>query len=148
MSLNDVRPIILKAIKDAENLRDRLEGLLADLDGGEAVQVPRQGRWTRQMLADMWRQVAHLSGIRALFEVTSEQPGESITFSTLIERSGLTEQQQRNEHARMSLVSAKLFNRKTWPIENWQGPRTPTGREEMLYRLDPTIAGWWRSIAD
>lgn len=141
--MENVRMVLLQTIKDLEIMRARLEVLL--LDSGDSVLVPRQGRWTQQEVVDLWSRVSHLTGIRALFEVTSERAGESVTFSEVLERSGLTERQQRNEHARMSRLAAELFGAKRWPIENWQGPpQTTTGREEMLYRIHPTIATWWK----
>jgi len=141
--MENVRMVLMQTIKDLDIMRARLQGLL--LDSGASVLVPRQGSWTQQEVIDLWNRVSHLAGIRALFEVTSERAGESVAFSEVLERSGLTERQQRNEHARMSRLAAELFGEKRWPIENWQGPpQTTTGREEMLYRMHPDIAAWWR----
>ncbi len=40
----------------------------------------------------------------------------------------------------------EIFGKKRWPIENWQGPAGPTGHSEMLYRMGPAIAEWWKDL--
>lgn len=146
MDASQLRAAVTHAIADLEVMKQRFGHLLAQLDGA-AVQVRRQGLWTRPMLEQLWSAVRHLDGIRALFELTAATPGQPITFSRVIARSGLAERRQRNEHARMSRVSAELFGATRWPIEAWQGPpHGPEGKAEMLYLMDETVAIWWRAI--
>lgn len=133
------------ALHDVDALRARLKALRDDIEGADAINIPRQGRWTETMFVQLWERVSHLEGVRTLFELTGSQPGSAITFTDLINASGLDEQQQRNEHARMSRISAELFGSKVWPIENWQGqPTTRGGREEMRYRMPMAAGRWWR----
>jgi hypothetical protein len=149
MSASTLRPTIIAAIKDAETLHKRLTDILADLDGTDVIQVPRQGRWTKSEFEALWERVNHLPGVRALFEITAEHPNDAVTFSAVVERSGLEDTQQRNEHARLSTVTTQLFDKKRWPIEYWQGsPDADTGKAQMLYRMGGTVAGWWREIAN
>jgi hypothetical protein len=145
MDTSQLRPTIVQAITDAESLLTRLTAVLADIDGdAESIHLQRQGRWTPEMVATLWPKVTHLDGVRALFTLTAERPDQAITFTELIARSGLPEQQQRNEHARLSRITAELFGEKRWPIENWQG-NAPTagGKAEMMYRMSGTVAAWW-----
>ncbi|MCE6999873.1 hypothetical protein LZG04_34425 [Saccharothrix sp. S26] len=149
MDIEALRTSVTAALEDVERIRTRLHDLLTDLDQSvDAVHLGRQGRWTPEMLAALWENVRHLKGVRALFEITSEHPDQPVTFTALIARSGLPEQQQRNEHARMSRVAADLFGEKRWPIENWQGATPPTGgKAEMMYRMHHTVAAWWAELS-
>ena len=145
MDIAILRSSVTAALEDLDSVRSRLVDLLADMDrSADSIQVPRQGRWTREMVATLWENVRHLNGVRALFEVTAENPNTAVTFTDVLARSGLSEQQQRNEHSRLSRVAAELFGEKRWPIENWQGstPRSG-GKAEMLYRMSGTVAAWW-----
>jgi hypothetical protein len=136
------REAVAAALADVTALQERLTNLLADLDGTEkAVNLGRQGRWTYADVERIWTKSKHLAGVRALFEITAAKPGETVTYAELLERSGLDEQQQRVEHARLSRIATDLFGEKRWPIDNWQG-----GRDEKLYRMDPQIAEWWNDL--
>ncbi|MFJ1550715.1 hypothetical protein [Streptomyces sp. NPDC088246] len=143
-----LRAAVVGALADVEAVQKKLTGLLADIDGTAfSVNIPRQGLWTREQVSLLWGRVRHLAGVRALFEVAVERTGETVTFTEVLERSGLDERQQRNEHARLSRVAAELFGEKRWPIENWQGSYNGnSGKSEMLYRMDPQVADWWRGL--
>jgi hypothetical protein len=146
MDAGKLRSAVLDAITDLDTVRQRFTDLLAELDG-DAIQVPRQGHWTKSMVRQLWPKVEHLNGIQALFRVTAANAGKSVIFTQLIQQSHLTEQQQRNEHARMSRITAELFGEKKWPIENWQGsPSGETRKAEMIYRMGSTVAEWWTEI--
>ncbi|WP_030845101.1 hypothetical protein [Streptomyces sp. NRRL F-4474] len=144
-----MRAAVVAALVDAEALRDKLNGLLANIDGTEtAIDLGRQGLWTKAQVSLLWSRVDHLPGVRALFEVTAERPDEKITFTEVLQRSGLPERQQSNEHAALSRISGQLFKEKRWPIENSQGGSdSTTGKAEMLYWMDSRVAAWWRDIA-
>jgi hypothetical protein len=144
-----LRAAVVDALADVAAAQEKLTGLLADIDGREAaVNVPRQGRWTREQVELLWAKVKHLAGVRALFEATAAKPGDMVTFAELLDRSGLDEQQQRNEHARLSRIAADLFGEKRWPIENWQGGYDgDTGKAQMIYRMDTQVAQWWLGLA-
>ncbi len=147
MELHDIRAEVVHLRKMVEDLHSSLSALVDDLDGSDAVQVPRQGRWTRTMLSQLWPRVSHLPGVRALFSATAAAENQPVTFSEVLKQSGLTEQQQRNEHARMTRVTRELFGSKTWPIEAWQGsPQTGGGPAEMVYRMGGTVARWYRML--
>ena len=148
MNVSEVRAALMEAVETADALGRRFNELLAQLDGGETVQVPRQGVWTREMVHRLWREVEHLPGVRALFELTAQRANQPVRFSELVEHSGLPAKQQSNEHARLSRVSTDLFGQKKWPIQNWQGPPAASGQPaEMVYRMGGTVAAWWREIA-
>ena len=148
MNREVLRAAVVGALADVEAVKTKLTGLLDDIDGTAfSVNIPRQGLWTREQVGLLWGRIRHLTGVRALFEVTVERAGVTVTFTEVLERSGLNERQQRNEHARLSRVAAELFGEKRWPIENWQGSyNDDSGKSEMLYRMDPQVADWWRSL--
>ncbi|MFI1567915.1 hypothetical protein ACH4ZX_33665 [Streptomyces sp. NPDC020490] len=143
-----LRAAVVAALADTEALSVKLNGLLAQIDGTDtAVDLGRQGLWTKAQVELLWHRVNHLPGVRALFEATAERPGEKVTFTEILERSKLPERQQSNEHAALSRISAQLFKEKRWPIENSQGGSdSTTGKAEMLYWMDSRVAAWWRDI--
>lgn len=126
-----------RRLDEIERLTHELRELLRS--GEDVVVVHGQGTWRADMLALLWPRVAHLQGVRALFELCAARSPEDVTFAQLVARSGLSERAQANEHARLSRVTGELFTKKTWPIENWQDTRDGM----MRYRMDPVIAGWW-----
>ncbi|QBJ91442.1 hypothetical protein D0Z67_14875 [Streptomyces seoulensis] len=142
----NLRAAVVAALVDVESLNVKLTGLLAELDGTDtAIDLGRQGLWTKAQVALLWGKVNHLPGVRALFEATAERPDEKVTFTEVLERSGLPGRQQSNEHAALSRISAQLFKEKRWPIENTQGgSNSVTGKAEMLYWMDGRVAEWWR----
>lgn len=150
MKGNELRTALSDVLNDLDKTRQRMKELLDDLDAtAEAIQVPRQGRWTKAMVAQLWEVSRHLGGVATLFAVTAARPNKEVTFTEIMEASGLDEMQQRNEHARLSRLSAEIFGEKKWPIEAWQGPKRPgTDKAEMLYRMGGTVADWWLDIAE
>ncbi|MEV5864834.1 hypothetical protein AB0L83_34725 [Streptomyces sp. NPDC052071] len=150
MDQEAMRSAVVGALSDVEAVKEKLTGLLAEIDGtASSVSIPRQGLWTKEQVGLLWGRASHLTGVHALFQTTAEQAGTTVTFTSLIERSGLDERQQRNEHARLSRLASELFGEKRWPIENWQGGyNTHSGKSEMLYRMDPQIAEWWLTLVD
>ena len=144
MEMHVIRETLNAMLTQAEGLVQDLRTLRDELDD-DAVQIPRQGRWTRLMLAQTWDRVHELSGVRALFELTASRPGQVVTYNEVLQRSGLSTKQQGNEHARLSRVTAEMFGEKRWPIENWQGSPGPNGAE-MQYRMSATIAEWFRDL--
>lgn len=141
----DSRDVLVQALAAARALVSNLESGLAALDG-EAVDVPRQGRWTRPMLAQLWSEARHLPGVRALFATTAASAGEPVPYADVLAASGLDEMQQRNEHARLSRICGEMFGTSRGPIESWQGPPRVDGAR-MIYRMHTTIAAWWRELA-
>lgn len=131
---------IERRLDEIEKLTQELRELLRS--GEDVVLVHGQGRWRADMLALLWPRVAHLRGVRALFELCAAHSPEDVTFAQIVARSGLSERAQANEHARLSRVARELFTKKTWPIENWQDTRDGI----MRYRMDPVIARWWLEV--
>lgn len=129
-----------RRLDEIEKLTQELRELLRS--GEDVVLVHGQGNWRADMLALLWPRVAHLQGVRALFELCAARSPEDVTFAQLVARSGLSERAQANEHARLSRVTRELFTKKAWPIENWQDTRDGI----MHYRMDPVIARWWLEV--
>ncbi|WP_370325327.1 hypothetical protein [Euzebya sp.] len=130
-----------RRLDEIERLTQELRELLSSR--ADVVHVHGQGSWRADMLALLWPRVAHLAGVRALFELCAARSPEDVTFAELVARSGLSERAQANEHARLSRVARELFTKKTWPIENWQDAREGI----MHYRMDPVVARWWQEVA-
>lgn len=148
MDNSTLRTAVVAALADAESLRTKLTGLLAEIEGTETIDLGRQGLWTKAQVALLWSRVNHLPGVQALFAATAERPDEKVTFTEILQRSGLPERQQSNEHAALSRISTQLFKEKRWPIENSQGGIDgTTGKAEMLYWMDSRVAEWWLEIA-
>jgi hypothetical protein len=137
------KTIILRRIDALEQmLHDLRNDVLADEEaGGEAVDLGRQGTWRFGMLSELLPHIEHLSGVTALLDLTAERSPEVVTFSEVLERSGLSEKQQGGDHSRLSWATRRLFGAKAWPLECWQA-----ADGAMHYRMPTTIAGWWRTI--
>lgn len=140
--------------KDAVKRRfETLEQLLHDLrnevlaeDGPteETVKVSeRQGTWKRSDLEALYPLIEHLPGALALLDVTAEHSPQPVTYQEVLRRSGLPDQQQRNDHTRLSWATKKLFidGGKRWPLD-WQ----QAANGEMRYRMSAKIAQWWKDI--
>jgi hypothetical protein len=130
---------------------DAMEQLLHDLRADvlkteatteEIAQVPGQGAWRRQMLVDLLPQVEHLRGVVTLLDLTAEKAPEAVAYQDVLERSGLSEQQQRNEHARLTKLATALFGRRTWPVQAWQQASDGV----MRYRMPTKVAEWWTDV--
>jgi hypothetical protein len=134
---------ILRRIDAMEQmLRDLRNDVLAGEEAdGEVVDLGRQGTWRFGMLAELLPHIEHLPGVMALLDLTAERSPEVVTFSEVLERSGLPEKQQSGDHSRLSWAARRLFDRKTWPLDCWQA-----ANGEMHYRMPTAIAGWWRTI--
>lgn len=135
---------ILRRIDALEQMiRDLRNDVLADEAEGGVVDLGRQGTWRFGMLRELLPRIEHLSGVMALFDLTAERSPEVVTFSEVLERSGLPERRQSGDHSRLSWVSRRLFGEKAWPLECWQA-----ADGEMHYRMPTAIAAWWRTIRE
>jgi hypothetical protein len=143
-----IRSAVVEAVASLDVLRGRFTDLLAALDGqDDGIQVPGQGRWTKDRVAALWEGVHHLQGARALFEVTAAHANEAVSFEQVRSASGLTAQEQRNHHARITRVAAKVCGETRWPIQSWQSAAGPDGKVDTHYRMGATVAEWWREAA-
>lgn len=119
----------------------RREILSAHVEDDDLVQVPRQGAWYRGMLAELYPHVVDMPGVLALFNEAAEHAPEYVTYQQVRSRSGLSDRQQRNEHAALTRLSATVFGRKTWPLA-WQ----QAANGEMRYWMPARLAEWWRDL--
>jgi hypothetical protein len=128
---------------------DAIEQLLADMRADlqvedeleeDSVEIPRQGTWRRRMLADLYPNIEHRPGVMALLDVAAENSPNQVPYGQVRARSGLSDRDQRNDHAALSTTTARLFPAKTWPLECWQAS------EEMMYRMPVKIAAWWQEL--
>jgi hypothetical protein len=127
---------------------DAMEQLLRDLrndfltDDGhaeQAVHIPGQSTWRRSMLTDLRPDIQHLPGVVALLDLAAERTPQQVTYGEVLARSGLSNQEQRSDHQRLSWVTKRLFGTKTWPVE-WQ----QAANGETRYRMPAEVARWWR----
>jgi hypothetical protein len=117
---------------------------LVDLIDEDGVLVSRQGVWTRSMLEQVRPVALGNAGLSAMFNVLSQRAGIELNYSEILEYSERSDQNLRNDLRHLSRSTAELFGSKTWPFEARQGPVAASGRFEMVYRMDSTIAHWWR----
>ena len=136
----------LRRIGAIEQMLCDLRNDIAADDGPaeEGVTVSeRQGVWKRSDLEALLPLIEHLPGALALLDVTAEHAPHAVTYRDVLDRSGLSDQEQRNDHTRLSWATKKLFPEgKRWPLD-WQRrappcplarcntgclPRSPAGR--------------------
>jgi hypothetical protein len=121
----------------------RNEVLAVDGPAEEAVTVSeRQGAWKRSDLEALFLLIEHLPGALALLDVTAEHAPHAATYEEVLHRSGLSDQEQRNDHTRLSWATKKLFRGgKRWPLD-WQ----QAANGEMRYRMPTKVSRWWQDI--
>ena len=125
-----------------QQLKDmRNEVLADDKTDDDIVQVIGQGAWQRQMLAELYPHIEHLRGVHALLDLTAENAPESVSYDEVKRRSGLTDRQQRNDHAALTRTATRVFGRRTWPVA-WQ----QTSDGAMRYWMPARMANWWVEI--
>jgi hypothetical protein len=125
-----------------QQLQDMKREVLADgAAEDEVVQVTGQGAWRRPMLAELYSHVEHLRGVLALLDLTAERAPEPVSYEEIKRRSGLTDRQQRNDHAALTLASKKAFGGRIWPVA-WQ----QTAEGAMRYWMPSKMATWWKEI--
>lgn len=125
-----------------QQLQDMRKEVLEDSAADEeVVQVTGQGAWQRSTLAELYPHVEHLRGVLALLDLTAEHAPEPVTYEEVKRRSGLTDRQQRNDHAALTLAAKKAFGRRTWPVA-WQ----QTSEGAMRYWMPVRMATWWNEI--
>ncbi len=129
---------------------DAIDQLLQDMrtevlaDGSaeeEIVQVTGQGAWRRQMIAELYPHIEHLRGVLALLDLTAEHAPEPVLYEEVKRRSGLTDRQQRNDHAALTRTATAVFGRRTWPVA-WQ----QASDGAMRYWMPVRMAAWWREL--
>lgn len=107
----------------------------------EIVQVPGQGAWHRQMLVEFCPYIEHLPGVLALMDLASEHAPEPVSYAEIKLRSGLSDRQQRNDHAALTRIAKQVFGRRTWPFA-WR----QTADGAMQYWMPTRMADWWREL--
>jgi hypothetical protein len=111
------------------------------LEQAAAGRQPDSGAWQRPMLVELYPHIEHLQGVLALLDVTAEHAPEPVSYEEVKLRSGLTDRQQRNDHAALTLAAKKAFGRRTWPVA-WQ----QTSEGAMRYWMPSRMATWWKEI--
>ena len=124
-----------------QQLQDMRREVLEDGAAEEVVQVTGQGAWQRPMLVELYPHIEHLRGVLALLDLTAEHAPEPVSYEEVKRRSGLTDRQQRNDHAALTLAAKKTFGRRTWPVA-WQ----QTSEGALRYWMPARMATWWKEI--
>lgn len=119
----------------------RNEVLTDDSAGEEIVQVAGQGAWRRQMVEELYPHIEHLRGVLALLDLAAEHAPEPVPYDEVKRCSGLTDRQQRNDHAALTRTATAIFGRKTWPVA-WQ----QASDGALRYWMPARMATWWREL--
>jgi hypothetical protein len=125
-----------------QQLQDmRTEIVTDDAAEEEIVEVANQGPWRRQMLEKLYPHIEQLPGVIALLDLTAEHAPEYVPYEEVKRRSGLTDRQQRNDHAALTRMATKVLGQRTWPVA-WQ----QTAAGPMRYWMPVRMAAWWREL--
>ena len=87
-----------------------------DVNVSEAVVVPDQGSWTRDMVDSLVDAVTY-GAVLALIDRCAHRPGQWTPKSEVEEAHGFSPIQLRNELGALSKKTIKLFGTATWPME-------------------------------
>jgi hypothetical protein len=127
-------------IEEIEGTLRRLREDLLSTD--ESVDVLGQGAWRRSMLTALYPHLSNSPGVLALLDEAADHPEEVVSYVAVRNRSGLTDQEQRNEHASLSRLTSRVLGRKIWPLSAWQDPADGI----MRYRMSSVVAKWWTEL--
>jgi hypothetical protein len=128
--------VVLETIEElAKEARELIAG------DEKVIFIPRQGEWSRRMVAWLKPRIMHWEGATTLFEMAAERPDETIAYEDVVARANMPEIQVRNELAAVSRLTKRHFGEKKWPLEVWQDRATG----KMQYRMPPIVVEWWRS---
>jgi hypothetical protein len=127
-------------IEEIEGALRRLREDLLSTD--ESVDVLGQGAWRRSMLIALYPHLSNSPGVLALLDEAADHPEEVVSYVAVRNRSGLTDQEQRNEHASLSRLTSRVLGRKIWPLSAWQDPADGI----MCYRMSSVVAKWWTEL--
>jgi hypothetical protein len=95
-------------------------------------------QWTLQELRQLKSLIATRPAALELHDLTAANPGESMTFPELLEKTGVTREAARGQLASLTIIAKKRFNHDRWPVEvYWNGP-------DLSYRMSAAIAELWR----
>lgn len=134
---------LLRRLEAIEQLlQDMRTDILADeVAKIEVVQVPGQGAWRRDMLVELYPHIEQLPGVLALMDLISEHAPESVSYAEIKQRSGLSDRQQRSDHAALTRIAKRIFDRRTWPFA-WR----QTADGAMQYWMPARMADWWHEL--
>ncbi|MDP9225956.1 MAG: hypothetical protein M3P18_19390 [Actinomycetota bacterium] len=130
---------LTEVIKSIEALAKEARELISGDE--QVVFIPRQGEWSRRMVAWLKPRITHWGGATTLFEMAAARPEEIIAYEDVVLGANMPEIQVRNELAAVSRLTSREFGDKKWPLEVWQDRATG----KMQYRMPPIVAEWWRS---
>jgi hypothetical protein len=130
---------LVAVIEEIEALAQEARELIAGDE--QVVFIPRQGEWSRRMVAWLKPRIMHWGGASTLFEMASERIDQIISYDDVVARANMPEIQVRNELAAVSRLTSRQFGEKKWPLEVWQDRATG----KMQYRMPPIVGEWWRS---
>jgi hypothetical protein len=111
----------------------------APLPAGEPVR-PSWDWATEPLALERLRDELGASAAFAMMDLTSERPGEWVSFHEIVKRAGRTEGEARADLGTLTkLVRKTIGEGASWPAE-WQF----AGEEGAQYRMTPEVADAWR----
>ncbi len=97
--------------------------------------------WTPDQVAALSRLVTNPT-VRALMELTSQTPGERVTFEQVYQQAGRPYAKARADLAGFTRLLRHQFDRTDWPV------RATTGAKGQLeYSASPAVAAAWKSAS-
>lgn len=120
-----------------------------DSDGG-SVTIERNGKkatYDKQMLATIKAGALTRPTVRALFEMTAEQPGQLIPLSAIRERASVTPEQARAQLSGFSQFVKRRLHAALWPFDVMWINGSNGNPGTMAYSMPPAMAHMWRNLA-
>lgn len=118
-----------------------VERASASPDMTTAVAWSGQPPWTRAEIELIRPEMKRLRGAVALLDVAAEHADDVVTYSQVVERSGLEHNELRAQLSAMTKAIRRVLGSKAkWPLHAWQDAATG----EMHYRMARQIADWWK----
>ena len=116
----------------------------------EAVEVPRNGYWSRDDIQRLYRSFRNQRGRKVIDLIADRSLNNDLAYyGELMEHAGLTEYELRSQFSWFSKKGKALkgTQKGCWPMTVTDAGSDAEKGTRYAYRMDPRIARWWLEVS-
>ncbi|MGI5401960.1 hypothetical protein ACQEVG_21450 [Streptomyces sp. CA-135486] len=104
--------------------------------------------WSVEDLRDLTAaQLSSVQTVAGVLDVLAEQPGNRVSYTSLVDRLAVERNQLRGSLAAFTRVVHKHYRRRNWPMTWVEGAsQNPEFKSEFFYTVSETIAERWKEV--
>lgn len=129
------------------------ESGVAEVDGNVDVEAEADGKYPyADWAVDDFRalvetQMASVRMVAGMLDILAEQPGEYVSYSSLVARLGVERKQLQGSLAAFTRHIHKVYRRRNWPM-TWVERLSshPDWKTEFFYQVDKEVAERWKEV--